>query len=90
MPDLNLNTGEYAIVLKAILQSSNYVKPNTELGKQIAEALQILKQVSKGGKPSTSPTGGSSSYCSCFSCKGTKIKSLMHMFGLAKRIGNGR
>lgn len=83
-----IETEQYAIVMHALLESSrhNNVSSDPETSKMVAEAMQVLKSIMKG-KPSTSfPTGGSS-YCGCFSCKGTRIRSLMHMFGIHKRIG---
>ena len=74
-----IESEQYAIVMHALLESSrsNYVKSNPETSEMVAEAIQVLKSTTKG--KAAIPTGDS--YCSCFSCKGTKIKSLMHMFG---------
>jgi hypothetical protein len=89
MSSLPLSESEYALIMTPLLRARDYFKPKTELGKQVGEAIQVLKSVMKGKTAQAQPLGGSYSYspCNCFSCRGTKISSLMHMFGIENRIG---
>jgi hypothetical protein len=78
MSALQLSESEYAPIMTPLLRARDYFKPNTEIGKQVGEAIQVLKARTKG-KPST--MGGSSI------SKQDKIKDLFDSFGLTKRIG---
>lgn len=76
---VHFETGEYAVLLKTFMQAASYIKPNTDLGKQIQQVINILK---KSNSNTAKPIGGSSSSCSCSSCKGEKVHGLLRMFSL--------
>lgn len=79
---LELSTDEYAIIIQPLMQAANYFKPNTELGKQLAQVTEMLKKRAKG---SGVPVGGSSSGGNN-KTKDQKIKDLLQTFGIDKRL----
>lgn len=80
MRTLELSTEEYALIMQPLIHAADYIKHNTELGKQIAQAIQILKKSSKGNAAAV-PSGGSS-----YLSREQKIKDLFQTFGIDKRI----
>jgi hypothetical protein len=80
---LGLNDMEYASIMRGLLGATSYIKRDTPVGKQLAEAIQILKQTAKG---KAVPSGASISDRLVVDSI-PMIKDLMDMFGLDKRIG---
>lgn len=78
----DIDTGEGGILLKTLMECARYptIKARPALLQEINNAIQILKNVFK--KPTQQPTGGSSTNCSCSSCKDEKVHGLLNMFSL--------
>jgi hypothetical protein len=84
---LGLNDMEYASIMRGLVGASSYIKRDTPVGKQLAEAIQILKQTAKG---KAVPSGGSATEkliidsIDMTMSKDEKLKNLMQMFGIQR------